>query len=101
MNDSKRMPYRVDGQDFDRMRQNILRRTAEGGKRRRRRYELVLALSAAAAAVLGIVATRMIDAENQEHAGSDLEQMLSTASPSTLQEVAELNYDDIFYNQQL
>ncbi len=101
MNDSKRMPYRVGGQDFDRMRQNILRRTAEGGKRRSRRYGLVLALSAAAAAVLGIVATRMIDNGKPEHAGSDLEQMLSTASPSTLQEVAELNYDDIFYNQQL
>lgn len=100
MNDSKRMPYRFDEQDFDRMRQNILRRTAEGGKRRSRRYELMLALSAAAA-VLGIVATRMIDAEQPKHAGGDLEQMLSTASPSTLQEVAELNYDDIFYNQQL
>lgn len=101
MNDRRQMPYRFDDSDLDRMRENILRRTAAGSGRHGRRRDLVLALSAAAAVLLGIVSTRLFDKECSEYTGADLEQMLSTASHATLQEVAELNYDDIIYNQQL
>ena len=66
---------------------------------RRTRVQLQWAVAMAVVAVVLIVGISFIGVEPEPQ--PTLAELLATASPETLREVAEMNYDDIIFNQSI
>lgn len=99
----RRLPYRTSDAEFDVMAERIrLRTTARIAQPRPATASsrpLQFAFLAAMMAV--VVATGIWFIAPDPEPQPTLAELLSTASPETLREVAATNYDDIIFNQQL
>ena len=95
----RRLPYRTSDAEFDVMTERIrLRTTArvEQSVRPISRRGLQWAVAMAVAAVVGLSFIELTPEPQPT-----LAELLATASPETLREVAATNYDDIIFNQQI
>ena len=98
----RRLPYRTSDAEFDVMTERIrLRTTArvEQYVRPISRRGLHWAVAMAVAAVVVVVGLSFIELTPESQ--PTLAELLATASPETLREVAEMNFDDIIFNQQI
>lgn len=98
----RRLPYRTSDAEFDVMTERIrLRTTArvEQSVRPINRRGLHWAVAMAVAAVVVVVGLSFIKLTPEPQ--PTLAELLATASPETLREVAEMNFDDIIFNQQI
>ncbi len=99
----RRMPYRTSEVEFEAMAERIrLRTTARvevPAKPEYRRPSLQLAFATAVAVIVAVVGTWFAIAEPEPQ--PTLAELLATASPETLRELAATNYDDIIFNQQI
>lgn len=101
----RRLPYRTSDAEFDVMTERIrLRTTArvEQSVRPISRRGLHWAVAMAVAAVVVVVVVVGLSfIELTPEPQPTLAELLATASPETLREVAATNYDDIIFNQQI
>lgn len=100
----RRLPYRTSDAEFEVMAERIRLRTTARTEQvaqpvRRPRVQLQWAVAMAVVAVALIVGISFIEVEPEPQ--PTLAELLATASPETLREVAEMNYDDIIFNQQI
>ncbi|MBQ9147441.1 MAG: hypothetical protein IJX68_06980 [Rikenellaceae bacterium] len=104
----RRLPYHTSDADFEVMAERIrLRTTArveatapstssvQSARRPALRMAIVMALVAVA------IVTGAWFATSEPEPQPTLAELLATASPETLREVAATNYDDIIFNQQI
>ena len=98
----RRLPYRTSDAEFDVMTERIRLRTTvrvEQSVRPISRRGLHWAVAMAVAAVVVVVSLSFIELTPEPQ--PTLAELLATASPETLREVAEMNFDDIIFNQQI
>lgn len=100
----RRLPYRTSDAEFEVMAERIRLRTTARTEQvaqpvRRTRVQLQWAVAMAVVAVAFIVGLSFVSVEPEPQ--PTLAELLATASPETLREVAEMNYDDIIFNQQI
>lgn len=101
----RRMPYRTSEAEFDAMAERIrLRTTARvqtivETRPTSRRKSLQLAFAMAVVAIVAVAGTWLATSEPEPQ--PTLAELLATASPETLRELAATNYDDIIFNQQI
>lgn len=98
----RRLPYRTSDAEFEVMAERIRLRTTvrvEQSARPAHRRGLQWAVAMAVVAVALIVGISFIGVEPEPQ--PTLAELLATASPETLREVAEMNYDDIIFNQSI
>ena len=98
----RRLPYRTLDAEFEVMAERIrLRTTArvEQSARPAHRRGLQWAIAMAVVAVAVVMGLSFIELPSEPQ--PTLAELLATASPETLREVAATNYDDIIFNQQI
>lgn len=99
----RRLPYRASDADFEVMAERIrLRTTARvevAAKPAQPPALLQLALAVATAVIVAVTGAWFATTEPEPQ--PTLAELLATASPETLREVAATNYDDIIFNQQI
>jgi len=101
----RRLPYRTSDAEFEVMAERIRLRTtarvAQPAKTAQpaRRGQLQWAFAMAVVVVALIAGFSLMDMEPEPQ--PTLAELLATASPETLREVAATNYDDIIFNPQI
>lgn len=98
----RRLPYRTSDAEFEVMAERIrLRTTArvEQSAQPAHRRGLQWAIAMAVVAVAVVMGLSFIELTPEPQ--PTLAELLATASPETLREVAATNYDDIIFNQQI
>lgn len=99
------MPYRTSEAEFEAMAERIRQRTTARvqtvveARPMPRRKSLQLAFAMAAVVVVAVAGTWFATSEPEPQ--PTLAELLATASPETLRELAATNYDDIIFNQQI
>lgn len=100
-NIDRRLPYRTSEAEFDAMAERIRLRTTARVERVTvkqpcpRTLRVALAVAAATVAIVAGVWFANVEPEPQP----TLAELLATALPETLREVAATNYDDVIFNQ--
>lgn len=106
----RRLPYRTSDAKFEMMAERIRQRTTARVAQpaqsvqsirpaRRARVQLQWAVAMAVVAIAVVAGIHFWDSEPEPQ--PTLAELLATASPETLREVAATNYDDIIFNQQI
>lgn len=106
----RRLPYQTSDAKFEEMAERIRQRSTArmshfvqsaqpAQSPHRGRVQLQWAVAMAVVAIAVVTGIYFLDSEPEPQ--PTLAELLATASPETLREVAATNYDDIIFNQQI